>query len=360
MDIYAARRSRLAELARNVEPVYNVANDLYKAGKFLLGKRRRAENMPPLSPQTPRKKGGPKKGKFGTMVSAVSGDRKVMKAKGKRKKRTKTVRKRVQLLEKAIKKQNWHKHLFLTNNSEQHSCAANAVGYTSIVLTNQSIFEQLLAQVPYQSTATPGTIANYNATSITVNTRWKMQYYTKTIFKNNYLYTCNLRCYIVKPKVQTGSVPENNISTGLTKQANPSISTTNAIQLYPTDSEDFKINWKIIKSCDMTLNPGDTCEVPYAEDFTYDQEYQDINTSTYNPKYGRLMLVRIMGTVAHDQTTTTLVGYSPAKVDVVQQHKLTLKKPSEAPLRTIHQTDNWDSLATSVVATAGAEIENAP
>lgn len=307
------------------------------------------------APPRDRGNGGPIK----MLASNGDGTTRIMKHPKKKGRVAPSIKKRVKILEKKLKKQNWHKHVFKNEFGFQVSASANQCGYNTSILTNGVAIEEMISRIPYVNAGAPAATSTYDGTAVTINAKWHINVATKTVIRNNFLYPVELRCYIVKPKVQTGSIPENNVQTGITKQANPTIAAWNGIMMYPTDSEDFKANWKILKSCDMQLKSGDECIVPYSEDMVYDQEYQDVNTSTYNTKYSRLIFIRIQGVVCHDSTVTTSIGYAPAKVDGVVHRVFKLKKPSEAPLRTINQFSNLSVIGTAIVGVASAEIENA-
>lgn len=270
-----------------------------------------------------------------------------------------SIKKRVKQLEKKLKKQNWHKHVYKHEATFQVSSIVNQCSYNSGLLWNATIIEQMLQYVPYLNPAAPTVASNFDGRDIKANTKWALELATKTTIRNNYLYPANIRCYIVKPKLTTMNVPETDMLNGAAKQANPSIASYVGVTMYPTDFEDFNANWKIIKSCDMQLKSGDECVMPYSEEVKYDQELQDVNTDTYNRKYTRFIFVRIVGVVCHDQTTTTNIGYSPAKVDAVISRTFRYKKATEAPGRTIHQWSSLGSVSTAVVGVASAEVENA-
>lgn len=349
------RRVSARQIVQAVRQGYGVARFVYGAAK-----RYRSQSAPPPSSGDRRdnkrikQSGGPVK-----MTPSNATGSYTMKYKKKKKTVHPSLKKRVKSLEKKLKKQQWHKHTFKTNATVQVSSSANQAGYQSCIFWGTAQIEDFINAVPYMNPAAPATNAQFDATTIVPNVKWAIDCYGKVIMRNNYLYPCNVRCYIVKPKVQTGNLPEVTYLAGLTKMADPAVDSTSATVFYLTESEDFKLNWKVVRSCNMSLKSGDECVVPYKESIKYDQEFWDINTSAYNKPYTRICVIRVQGVVCHDSLTPTNVGWSPAKLDVVIERTFKMRKCSEAPLRTIEQTNGLQAITTAIVGVASAETENA-
>lgn len=350
-EVYYARRSRLARFARSVEPVYNLARGVYRTGAYL-GKRQRASSAPRAPSAAPPKKGG----KWKVAFSNGSGQSQKMPGNKGKKKTKAPLKKRVKQLEDKVN-DNLATHVFKSEATFQSSAVSNRCGYNLGTLLGAAQFEQMLDAFPFQSTAIPGTPATFDATSVTQPAEWKIKCYTKTIMRNNYLYPCNIRCYILKPKVDTNTNPISSVTVGLTEQTSGAIYSTTAPFLYPSDSMEFNEHWKILSSCDMKLQSGDECVVPYEEEISYNQEFADSNTSTYLKKYSRLIFVRVVGVVCHDNATSTNVGISASAIDAVIERKFTVKYPSAAPIKTTEMVSGLSAITIGVVGVSSAETE---
>lgn len=276
-----------------------------------------------------------------------------------RRKRTKApLKKRVARLEKKVR-QNYSTYVMKQEATLQVTSSANRCGYGEGAFLNPTIIETCIDAVPIVNTAAPGTPATLDTTSLTQPTKWTIKCYARAIMRNNYLYPVNVRCYVLKPKIdQSASTAQAAVTGGLTEQASGAgVYSTTAPFTYPTDSKEFIDTFDIVNSCDMKLQSGDECIVPYNETIQYDQEYRDNNTDTYLKKYSRLLFIRVVGVVAHDQTTTTNIGIAPTALDVVIFRKLELKYPTLAPLKTTEVLSGLSSLTTSIVGIASAEVE---
>lgn len=350
-----AAARQLQRAAQYVRTGYTVARSLANAyGRHT----RKRQNSATTGDRKDNKKVSKTGGAASTNPSSGNGP-KVMKYKKKAKTAKASLKTRIKKLEKTLKKQNWHHHVYKDTATFQVSCSTNLCGYNEGLLWRVANIELMLNSLPYTNVAAPGTNATFDATTIVPNTKWAIQCYAKAVMRNNYLFPIKVNCYICKPKVQTGTAPSAVVLTGITKIANPSISNNDQVDLFPSDSPDFHLLYKIIRSCSHELKTGDECIVPYSELIKYDQEYQDLNTSNYNPPYSRFIMVRIQGVVCHDSTTDTNIGYASGKLDVVIHRTFKLKKSSEAPQRTIEQLNGLSAITTPVVGVATAEKENA-
>lgn len=300
-----------------------------------------------------------KKLKATVSMSNGSGQKMRMTKKSGRRRKSLPLASRVAKLEKSTK-QNYVSQTYKVSATFQVTSIQNRCGYGEGSLINAAAIENLISNIPYVNTAAVGTVSQYNATSLTVPTSWKIALYSKCVMRNNYLYPCNLRCYILKPKQDTSTSATNSITNGISEQANPSVYSTLDPWLFPDDSKEFSDNWAILQSCEMKLQSGDECEFPWSENITYDQEFTDDHTSTYLKKYTRIILIRSVGVVAHDSTTTTNIGIAPTALDCVVYRRYQVKAPSLAPMNTYYVATGLSSMAVApVVGVASAEVETA-
>lgn len=349
-DIYYARRSRLAQFLRRIEPIYNIGRGIVNTGRAIAGSKRNRAGAPVSRNQRVGKK-------IKVAFSNGSGQTQKMKMKvsgGKGKKAG--LKKRVKELEKKVK-ENKAFHVFKGEATIQVTSSANRCGYTQGVLFGAAQFEQMLDAFPFQSTSTPGTAATYDATTVTQPVKWTIHAYSKTIMRNNYLYPIKIRCYVLKPKCDTSTTPTSSVTAGISEQLSGAVYSNTAPFTYPSDSKEFRDQWAVITSCEMKLQSGDECEVPYEEKFIYDQEYTDQNTLTYLAKYSRLIFIRICGVVCHDSVTSTNVGIAPGALDGVIERKFSVSYPAAAPIFTNEIASGLSSITTAVVGVSSAETE---
>lgn len=279
---------------------------------------------------------------------------------GKRRKRKfgkRPLKKRVAALEKKVQT-NYSNHTFKQETTLQVTSLQNRCGYGEGAFLNPTIIETAIDALPYVNTAAPGTPAVLDTTALTQPTKMKIHCHAKAIMRNNYLYPVNVRCYVLQPKVDQNTTPQAAVTGGISEQASgPGVYSTTAPFTYPTDSKEFCDTFKVLNSCDIRLQSGDECIVPYNEWIWYDQEFRDNNTDTYLKKYSRMFFIRVVGVVAHDSTTTTLIGIAPTALDVVVHRKLNIRYPSLAPLKTIEVAAGLNAMTTAVVGIASAETE---
>lgn len=351
--------SPFSRYARHAVRAFNTARrvaNAYQSSRRLFGGGRAASAAPPNRAQRLSRK-------IKYSLSGQGGQTKRMHTVSKKKIGKKPLKKRIKELEEKIH-DNFMTYEYKTNSTFQAASVINRCGYGVGNLFTNVDFENVLAAIPYTDPLFPGTKQTVDTRIVTVATRWKISAYAECVMRNNYLYPLHLRCYIIKPKSDTSILPTTSIANIKPFQeagplASNLIYSTTDPWLYPTDSKDFTDHWKIITSCDMKLQSGDECKVPYSEDMEYDQEYLDQQPNTFTKKWTRFILVRVVGVVAHDLTDAALVGICPTKVDAIVHAKFLLKKPADIPIDVKFVGTNLGNVSTAVVGVSSAEVENA-
>lgn len=357
MASYAMRAAQW--VAENPEKAGAAAEAAYEAGRrgynaFRKGRASRGARSR-SAPKRKSRKGKAKGVKFTGSLSGGSGQTMRM-GKSKRKPRPKVpLKKRVAKLEKKTKSA-YAKYDYKLTETLQVSSVANRCNYGSADLVTSAVIETMLSGLPYHNPATPSTTQQQQAQLIVRPTKWPIELYAHVTMRNNYLYPVRIRCYVLQPKVDSSTTPTTCVTNGITTKA-VSVTSTTGPYLYPSDSKQFTDNWKILKSCDMKLQSGDECTVSHSEKFIYDQEFYDTNTSLYSKKYARLFFIRVVGVVCHDNTTTSLLGLAPTKVDALVHRKFTVSYPTEAPIQSMYDSTVLDTITTAVVGVSSAEVE---
>lgn len=156
------------------------------------------------------------------------------------------------------------------------------------------------------------TTAGVNGTINIVNAR-------KTIlFRNNWAVPVNLAFYWCFPIHDTSVTPQTSIANGLTDRGLTSGEVN--LNFWPSDSLDFRRQYKVYKKVVIQLQAGDEYKVVLRRNkpFKWDQDIKDRHNYTYRKGISQLLLVRQWGVVAHDSTnTTTETGMCEASVDWV-------------------------------------------
>lgn len=346
-DLSTIKKAR----ALNREVAQDIRSGLKGLGNFTRKVWKRAKRMRQATKQrkiTPAPK---------VAMSNGSGQQMPMGKRIKRRFGKKPLKKRVAALEKKVQT-NYSDHTFKQETTLQVTSVQNRCGYGEGAFLNPTIIETAIDALPYVNPAAPGTPATFDTTQLTQPTKLKIHCHAKVIMRNNYLYPVNVRCYVLKPKVDQNTTPQAAVTGGIGEQASgPGVYSTTAPFTYPTDSKEFRDTFKVLNSCDIRLQSGDECIVPYNEYIWYDQEFRDNNTDTYLKKFSRMFFIRVVGVVAHDVTTSTNIGIAPTALDCVVHRKLNIRYPSLAPLKTLEVAAGLNAMTTPVVGIASAEVE---
>lgn len=292
----------------------------------------------------------------------ASGTGQAFKVQGKRKRTRKvktSIKKRVKQLEKKVR-ENYAKHVFKFDYAYRVGSLTNTAGYGSLHWINGADFNTTIDEVPYVDPTLPSTEKQFNMSVVSQPQKVKFSWTGKAVFRNNYLYPCDITIYLLAPKQDTNNSPGDDVQNGLTQLANAGITTWAAYNLYPTDSKRFVQGWKIIKMQKLRLQTGDEMTFHHSENFTYDpKDYANIGT-TYQRKYSRVLFTRCSGVVAHESATPANVGTAPTELDVMATRKFVMHRPCEAPFETLQQVRSGTviDLTTPIVGAASAEVEN--
>lgn len=284
--------------------------------------------------------------------------RKLKSSKGKGRKRSKvSIKKRVAKLERKTKENMAH-HKFKIDEKFQVSCLTNTCAYNSTQFMSGAQFLTVLGAIPYTLESNPSVENSFNMGVVAQPLNIKIDAFATATLRNNYLYPACLKIYILKPKVDNGDAPKDDIQNGLTELANPSINNWASHLFYPSDSKRFLQKWKVLQTQDIRLQSGDEATINYKEKFVFDhKEYSELSAA-YTRKYSRVFLVRICGVVAHESATESNIGTAPAKVDCVINYVYKIDRKHDTPQTSVYQPSlGLNDLTTAVVGVASAERE---
>lgn len=265
----------------------------------------------------------------------------------------------VRLLQKDAKKI-FARHRNYETAVAQLQSSINGCAYRDVNLITKESFIDTINQLPTTDHAIPAGGNQLDMTLIPNPAPLEIKSWCEVVIKNNYLYPVDVDCYIIKPRVDTNNTVLTCLSTGMTQLANPAITVYTDINYYPTDSKMFTDHYKILKACPTRrLSAGDEIVESYAEVITFDYKDKINNDLSHRKKYDRYLLVRIQGTVCHDQTDNSFIGISSAKVDMILRRKFTVKYPNDVPIKTQENVSGLNAeVAIPVVGIMSAEKEN--
>lgn len=276
----------------------------------------------------------------------------VRKRKKKSKVTFKDLKKKVNKIEKELKEDEGYMAFRYVESYQQISTVNNCV-FGEYLLSNPSTIESaVVSKIPYTNTAAPATKATFDATTLNYPIRYKLNLKCKMVVRNNGLQPGWLHWKVVASNSNDSNAPLTDLSAQLTIQ-NLTAALTNSTThpgFYWSDCKNIGKFWKTVSSEKCFLNPGDECTIFHNEDFVYDPEDHDRQSESYMKKYSRFIILRSMGVVSHDKTTTTEVGISDTRFDIVLFKTFGVKVNTDVKFYSSYDTNNLDAQA------AGAQI----
>lgn len=236
----------------------------------------------------------------------------------------------------------------------QPAAAVNKAGYAGFDVVTPATIEALIDKLPVTDPSAVATTNATNMTAVTRNTKWYYNCRVKATLRNNYLFPCEVRWYKVKPKDNTN----NGLTTLMSNTQGESIVGAGDYDdpiFYPSSFPQVLQGWKILKSGVQVLNSGEELHIFDNAEGWYNHEYQDEIATTYTVKNTLQYLIRVQGTVAHDTTTSGLIGFSNVKLDGVVKREMKVRYPNIAPLRTLNYTSGLDAITAEMVVDQAEE-----
>lgn len=194
-----------------------------------------------------------------------------------------------------------------------NSMVLNSTPYTIAAL------ESAMANLRYFNPATNALVTADPSTGTYNRELHVKEVVYKITARNNYQVPCRLTLYGCRPKVDTNTNPATYFQNGLADQGNPS-NTSPLVHL--TDSLEFKDGWKIEKSKNYVLQPGEEVSMYSSiKSFDYDFSFADTHASSFQPKLnGFAWVQRVEGILGHD-TVADEQGFLQASCDFALEVK---------------------------------------
>lgn len=293
-------------------------------------------------------------------VHEADGDHKVVEKKQRRKKAPKTrlekVEGKLKKLKNALPK--FARFIHYTNYAHAPVAPINKCVFSDRVLLNNVDLEAIfLARVPILNTTTPNSDTKINMTNVTYNMTFDIKTFFEIRYRNNGAFAADVDYYIVTPKeaINTDPAASLHVVANWTKQQPAggttidTASTGSSPFLKPSMCELWTRDWNIMETKSFRLNPGSEFLEYHTWSFKYNQEAKDEATDFTNlPGQSRWILLRLRGTICHDSTTSTNVGYSGAQIDGIIQRKIEICYEAGAPIRTLDYTQSINAVTTAV------------
>lgn len=177
---------------------------------------------------------------------------------------------------------------------------------------------------------------------------------------NNASHGVMLDFYHCYPKTSTSTTPLADIIAGVDDSAGGDSGWEDEPWVYPSHSMIFKRNWHVTKSQHLELAPGEKTFIKFNIGWSwYSTDYENVHAHTYIPGNSGVLLMRQRGQVAHDLTTTTLVGYANTQIDIVQSILTTYMHTGKGEIRRDRYTDGLDAMAAGAVNIGPQVVEHA-
>lgn len=180
-----------------------------------------------------------------------------------------------------------------------------------------------------------------------------------TKIRNNDQVDVQIWCYECVPKEEGNDDPVTAITQGLDDLQGADSGGETSINFYPTHSAYFSNTYTIKSSKTWIMKPGD--QVNFRVDtgrFIWTPLDNDQSEAYF--RYTRWCLVRVQGTIAHDSTTVTTVGYTSCQVDVVVEASYEWEPIRDSPFvrRFTTVESGLGSITTPAQGNFAMEIEN--
>lgn len=280
-----------------------------------------------------------------------------------------SLKKRIRKVEAKLKDDPPATFTFKADFGGQQLFTPGTCQYKTIEFWDPTAIEAAIDAVPYVPVTAPNTTGTINTTTVTTNQKVPMHLWAKVFFKNNHSMPVNLTCYVIEFKTTWSSGTGNpvqifpELASDLQKGGLANVSAGDALinnpAIYPSDSDRWKRDLKVIETYKVRLDAGDEYEVSTADKIQYNQELSDSEGASTKAlfKYTRVLFFRVCGVVSHDKTTTTNVGWSDGGVDYILRRVFKVLNIGQG-LKTKHfEVTNATTLTTPVISGVDIAIE---
>lgn len=215
---------------------------------------------------------------------------------------------------------------------------------------NHSTIANAIGNLRFFNPSVPGTLITADADAGLYSREMLIpSIYNKIEIRNNHAVPCYFSVYLLSPKTSTNTSPDTYRTNGLTDQGAPDPDST---MLYPSDSQEFVDQWRIVKSKKVLLKPGKQLIMSHVtKDVKYNPALEDTNNLTYE-KGTLVWYYRMEGVIGYSAATNTNIGRIRAGVDLCTHTIIKIKYDSGGvPLNDITLVDGISAAADIQVGT---------
>lgn len=236
-------------------------------------------------------------------------------------------------------------------NGDSISCAVNLCSYNEYFIGSTTTLEGLLANYKKVDDAGAGDAVNTITMSTAgYNCRLKIVSGTeKLTMRNSIKIPVQVDLYWITPKYNASSAPSACLEHGADDLSLGDSDWQVEPWFYPGHAKTFRDLYRVDRHKKVFLEPGQSTVawLKMKPNITYDPNTNDYNSHTYRRRFCKFMLIRLQGTVSHDQTTNTNVGFGDARLDIVRQTTYKYRFVQANNIKYDQYTDALDALAVA-------------
>lgn len=247
-----------------------------------------------------------------------------------KKKKTRSLKKRVYSLEKKVADNIAIKKCKIRSYGQINN-AVNQCNHSTLNILNHLTVETQLDDLRYYSLSGVQAEVDVDMTGAPATGTWQnvkiANPYWKFTARNNNLVPVDGKMYIIKCISPTSSTP---LALAATEDSTVGLASNwyNDIQSYYTDFRLPKNKFKLLKTESFRLAPGDEITKSFAmKDFKWSPVANDLADNTYQ-KSDYVCMIRCQGVLAHDDADTDALGHAPAGFDYFYEVSFDVRYPS--------------------------------
>lgn len=229
-------------------------------------------------------------------------------------------------------------------------CGNNACYYDEIIVFNRTKIAAALDAYGKQLSGAGAieTIDYTDSDAHTLKVSGKIK--SRLVLRNNSSFTGEYMVWAVTPKVRSAASPKTSLIAGLDDFALADGGLETDPMYYPSDSKDFRKQWKVLASSGrVTLTGGGSLECFATAPFKWSNDVYTDHNYIYEKKNSMCWLIRVLGHPAHSTAAATEVGSGAAHADCIAYTKLDVRSVGE--MNSMSHTESLNSLDTLTTPT---------
>ncbi len=231
-------------------------------------------------------------------------------------------------------------------------CSSNVASYGAVGGISNADIATAQSAVRFYDPTGVGSLETNTMTAATPQTVFFKKAGSILTGRNNTAHSFHCRIYTCVPRAGVLASTDSTVTTAVASIADQMTDGSyNHPSIYPTEGLEFMRNWKIVDTVSATLQPGDEVQASYFHNKGF--EY---NHATFTPaeevlttRHGsHVYLIRVTGTLVHDNANAALVGTGKGQLDYSIQRKAVLEYANAGTqLNDIHADQATDAVTTA-------------